>query len=188
MTIEFWWRQIFEILIIHKPSLWSRDVPQKIGPDRFSRFDVYWIQTNKQTPKHQNIQAKFIYWWRNFVLIVVTGWGGVVVSHRKLDKSRMLYAASLERLCDLVAPVMHKYELDILEIQNTCVLLICSSIWGEIIGNLQVFNSTLVWRNLFLKSYFNHSCTGYKVCMKCTSASAWDIKYAWSTHLQLHGI
>ena len=24
----------------------------KVGPDRFSRFDVYWIQTNKQTPKH----------------------------------------------------------------------------------------------------------------------------------------
>ena len=30
---------------------------KKFGPDRFSRFDVYWIQTNKQTP----IQAKFIY-------------------------------------------------------------------------------------------------------------------------------
>ena len=41
----------FFICIIHKPSLWSRDVPQKIGPDRFSRFDVYWIQTNKQTDK-----------------------------------------------------------------------------------------------------------------------------------------
>ena len=26
--------------------------PTKIfGPDRFSRFDVYWIQTNRQTPK-----------------------------------------------------------------------------------------------------------------------------------------
>ena len=24
---------------------------KKCGPDRFSRFDVYWIQTNKQTPK-----------------------------------------------------------------------------------------------------------------------------------------
>jgi len=23
----------------------------KFGPDRFSRFDVYWIQTNKQTDK-----------------------------------------------------------------------------------------------------------------------------------------
>ena len=28
----------------------------KFGPDRFCRFDVYWIQTNKQTDK----QAKFI--------------------------------------------------------------------------------------------------------------------------------
>ena len=30
---------------------------QKFGPDRFSRFDVYWIQTDRQT----NRQAKFIY-------------------------------------------------------------------------------------------------------------------------------
>ena len=29
---------------------------KKFGPDQFSRFDVYWIQTNKQT----NRQAKFI--------------------------------------------------------------------------------------------------------------------------------
>ena len=28
--IEFGWRQIFENSIIHKPSLGSRDVPQKI--------------------------------------------------------------------------------------------------------------------------------------------------------------
>ena len=42
--------QIFLILIIHKPFLGSRDVPQKFGPDRFSRFDVYWIQTNRQLP------------------------------------------------------------------------------------------------------------------------------------------
>ena len=34
---------------------------KKFGPDRFSRFDVYWIQINKQTPKHPDRQAKFIY-------------------------------------------------------------------------------------------------------------------------------
>ena len=52
--IKFWWRHIFENSINHKPSLGSREVTQKFGPDRFSRFDVYW---NKQTPR----QAKFIY-------------------------------------------------------------------------------------------------------------------------------
>ena len=52
---------IFEISIIHKPSLGSLDVPQKFGPDRFSRFDVYWIQTDRQTDKQTNRQAKFIY-------------------------------------------------------------------------------------------------------------------------------
>ena len=43
--------QIFEILIIHKPSLGSRKLPQKYGPNHFSRFDVFWNQTNKQTSK-----------------------------------------------------------------------------------------------------------------------------------------
>ena len=30
---------------------------KKFGPDRFSHFDVYWIQTDRQTPR----QAKIIY-------------------------------------------------------------------------------------------------------------------------------
>ena len=34
---------------------------KKFGPDRFSRFDVYWIQTNKQTNRQTDRQAKFIY-------------------------------------------------------------------------------------------------------------------------------
>ena len=46
----------FQILI-HKPSLVSREVTQKFKPDRFSRFDVYWIQTDRQTPK----QARKVY-------------------------------------------------------------------------------------------------------------------------------
>jgi len=71
--------QIFKISIIHKPSLGSLDVPQKFGPDRFSSFDVYWIQTDRQTTfigykqtdrqtdKQTNRQAKFIY---RFLLII----------------------------------------------------------------------------------------------------------------------
>ena len=40
------------MFIIHKPSLWSRDVPHKIRDDRLSRVDVYWSkQTDTQTPK-----------------------------------------------------------------------------------------------------------------------------------------
>jgi len=34
---------------------------KKFGPDRFSRFDVYWIQTDRQTNKQTPRQAKFIY-------------------------------------------------------------------------------------------------------------------------------
>jgi len=44
---------------------------KKFGPDRFSRFDVYWTQTNKQTDKQTDTQAKFIHKWHsvNFYLI-----------------------------------------------------------------------------------------------------------------------
>ena len=49
--------QILEIFIIHKHFLGPREVHTKFGAVRFSRFDVYWIQTNKQT----DTQAKFIY-------------------------------------------------------------------------------------------------------------------------------
>ena len=34
---------------------------KKFGPDRFSRIGVYWIQTDRQTNKHPDTQAKFIY-------------------------------------------------------------------------------------------------------------------------------
>ena len=30
---------------------------KKFGPDRFSRFDVYWIQTNKQTNRQTDKQT-----------------------------------------------------------------------------------------------------------------------------------
>ena len=38
--IKFCMKQIFENSIIHKPSPGLREIPQKFGPDRFSRFDV----------------------------------------------------------------------------------------------------------------------------------------------------
>ena len=50
MTIEFCWRQIFEILIIHKPSLGSLDVPQKIWAPSVQPFSRL-LDTNKQTDK-----------------------------------------------------------------------------------------------------------------------------------------
>ena len=39
---------------------------KKFGPDRFSRFDVYRIQTDRHTNKHHNRQAKFIYRLKTF--------------------------------------------------------------------------------------------------------------------------
>ena len=49
MKIEFCWRQIFEILIIHKPSWGHVRSRTKCGPHRFSRFNVYWTQTDSYT-------------------------------------------------------------------------------------------------------------------------------------------
>ena len=59
MKIEFWWRQIFEILIIHKPYLWSRDVPQKIWVRSVQPF---WrlLDTSKQTDERSRLD----YWTR----------------------------------------------------------------------------------------------------------------------------
>jgi len=33
----------------HEPSLGSWELPYNIRPERFSRFDVYWIQTDRRT-------------------------------------------------------------------------------------------------------------------------------------------
>ena len=55
MTIEFCWRLIFLILIIHKLSLGTCEVPQKMLAQSVEPF--WRLQTNKKTPK----QAKYIY-------------------------------------------------------------------------------------------------------------------------------
>ena len=53
MTIEFCWRLIFEILIIHKPFMGLCEVPHKIWVRSFQLFLVFigYKQTNKQTDK-----------------------------------------------------------------------------------------------------------------------------------------
>ena len=40
-----------EIDVVGHPPLGNARSHKKFGPDRFSRFDVYWIQTNRQTDK-----------------------------------------------------------------------------------------------------------------------------------------
>ena len=52
--IEFSWRQIFEILIIHKPSLGSCELPQKLGQIDLA---ILTFIGNKQTDK----QSIYIY-------------------------------------------------------------------------------------------------------------------------------
>ena len=66
---------------------------KKFGPDRFSRFDVYWIQTNRQTDRQTNRQAKFIYRLNTFwVKSDVTSDEGTVVNQALL----VLQGGSLE--------------------------------------------------------------------------------------------
>ena len=50
----------FSIFIIHKPSLWSRDVPQKIWARSVRPFSRL-LDTNEQTDTQTPRQAKFIY-------------------------------------------------------------------------------------------------------------------------------
>ena len=55
--------QIFENSIIHK-----REVPQKIWSYRFSRFDVYWIQTDRQPSNDRYIVKVKISFWFSLLL------------------------------------------------------------------------------------------------------------------------
>ena len=64
--IEFFRWQILEFLIIHKPLCTHVRSHIKFKPDRFSRFDVYWIQTNRQTDR----QDKFINRYRINLLVI----------------------------------------------------------------------------------------------------------------------
>ena len=57
---------IFTILTIHKHSLGSCEVPQKVWARWFSRFDVYRLQTNRQ--------AKYIYIYRCIFVENEKGW------------------------------------------------------------------------------------------------------------------
>ena len=57
LEIEICWRQIFKILIIHKPSLGSCEVPQKTWAESVQPFS----NTNKQTFRQTDRQAKYIF-------------------------------------------------------------------------------------------------------------------------------
>ena len=51
---------------------------KKIGPDRFSRFDVYWIQTNRQTDRQTDKPNLYIdLGIRKFKLF-----GGILINQR----------------------------------------------------------------------------------------------------------
>ena len=61
---------------------------KKFGPDRFSRFDVYWFQTNKQTDR----QAKFIYRFDS----------------KEFRKSELVATGSFPlRYCELISIIVH---------------------------------------------------------------------------------
>ena len=83
MKFEFCWRLIFEILIIHKPSPGSCEVSQqKLGRIGSAVFDVYWIQTDKQSIY---IEA-FKYFWT--LKIINYNSNLCLCSSFKFDKSR----------------------------------------------------------------------------------------------------
>ena len=62
--IEFWWRQIFENLIIHKPFLGSRKIPQKIWAQSVQPFRRL-LNTNKQTDQQSKYINYYYCSWRD---------------------------------------------------------------------------------------------------------------------------
>ena len=46
----------------------------KFGPDRFSRFDVYWIQTNRQTDKLNSYIDKHHFILQTYIYIYFAPW------------------------------------------------------------------------------------------------------------------
>ena len=53
------WQRLYKVLINHNLPWGNVRSHTKFGPDRFSRFDFYWIQ--KQTNKHTDKQSLYVY-------------------------------------------------------------------------------------------------------------------------------
>ena len=70
---------------------------KKFGPDRFSRFDVYWIQTNKQTDKQTNRQAKFIYRYIYIHINMITAVGIRIYEIRMKKCQNQTFIRSIEK-------------------------------------------------------------------------------------------
>ena len=47
---------------------------KKIGPERFSRFEVHWIQTDRQTDRQAKFINRFNYGRRALLNICRLGW------------------------------------------------------------------------------------------------------------------
>ena len=69
-------RHFFEqhctFLTVRKPSLGSCELAlQNLGHDRFSRFDIYWPQTNKQTNKQTKSEEKTMFYVPVYIISIV---------------------------------------------------------------------------------------------------------------------
>ena len=84
---------------------------KKFGPDRFSRFDVYWIQTNRQTDR----QAKFIYRLNvNKKLIITIDKIGVFKGGYKIftgctQKKFPIHTKALIRPCSIIMLIIQTF-------------------------------------------------------------------------------
>ena len=84
LEIEICWRQIFKILIIHKPSLGSCEVPQKIWAESVQPF----LNTNKQTFRQTDKQSIYLYTYSLLLLApLLQAPNDLLVLRRKEAKS-----------------------------------------------------------------------------------------------------
>ena len=116
-----WLRLIFEILIIHKPSLRSCQVPHKIKTGSVQSFDVYWIQTNKH--RHPDRQAKYIlFMWKFNIEYIHYSYKSISCKlQNQLDYShkKALIIFIYQNLCNLMVYTFVILNFDFLILDNS---------------------------------------------------------------------
>ena len=69
---------------------------KKFGPDRFSRFDVYWIQTNKQTDRQTDKPNLYI---DIYIFQTIMNTLHYQLSHGRLQISPVVLNSKVNILC-----------------------------------------------------------------------------------------
>ena len=104
---------------------------KKFGPDRFIRFDVYWIQTNKQTNRQTDKPNLYI---EDVCKFLIGFFGFFNFNNLKLFKSNFLLVIDLgNKQHPQGKPMFNRIELLIFFIhffsRNSMMAILCINVW-----------------------------------------------------------